>query len=115
MAIESALDPNMLSLPMQGESEEELSVEIVNPEAVSIETEDGGVLIDFGPEMAQDMPLDFDSNLADFIDQQELRTAWYENRRSVYTLARCVRGSAPSSCRSSCSIPSANDYGDLSE
>ena len=73
MAIESALDPNMLSLPMQGESEEELSVEIVNPEAVSIETEDGGVLIDFGPEMAQDMPLDFDSNLADFIDQQELR------------------------------------------
>jgi hypothetical protein len=73
MAIESALNPNMLSLPMQGESEEELSVEIVNPEAVSIETEDGGVLIDFGPEMAQDMPLDFDSNLADFIDKQELR------------------------------------------
>ena len=58
---------------MQGESEEELSVEIVNPEAVSIETEDGGVLIDFGPEMAEGMPLDFDSNLADFIDQQELR------------------------------------------
>ena len=73
MAIESALNPNMLSLPMQGESEEELSVEIVNPEAVSIETEDGGVLIDFGPEMAEGMPLDFDSNLADFIDQQELR------------------------------------------
>jgi hypothetical protein len=73
MAIESALNPNMLSLPTQGESEEELSIEIVNPEAVSIETEDGGVLIDFGPEMAQDMPLDFDSNLADFIDQQELR------------------------------------------
>ena len=73
MAIESALNPNMLSLPMQGESEEELSVEIVNPESVSVETEDGGVLIDFGPEMAEDMPLDFDSNLAEFMDQQDLR------------------------------------------
>ena len=73
MAIESALNPNMLSLPMQGESEEELSVEIVNPESVSVETEDGGILIDFGPEMSEDMPLDFDSNLAEFIDQQDLR------------------------------------------
>ena len=58
---------------MQGESEEELSVEIVNPESVSVETEDGGILIDFGPEMSEDMPLDFDSNLAEFIDQQDLR------------------------------------------
>tara|TARA_R110001632_G_scaffold153606_3_gene271602 strand:- start:216 stop:2693 length:2478 start_codon:yes stop_codon:yes gene_type:complete len=73
MAIESALNPNMLSLPMQGESEEELSVEVVDPESVSIETEDGGILIDFGPEMSEDMPLDFDSNLAEFIDQQDLR------------------------------------------
>ena len=73
MAIESALNPNMPLLPMQEASEEEISVEITNPEAVSIETEDGGILIDFDPDMSSDMPLDFDSNLADFIDEQELR------------------------------------------
>jgi hypothetical protein len=73
MAIESALNPNMPLLPMQEASEEEISVEIMNPEAVSIETEDGGILIDFDPDMSSDMPLDFDSNLADFIDEQELR------------------------------------------
>lgn len=73
MAIESALNPNMPLLPMQEASEEEISVEITNPEAVSIETEDGGILIDFDPDMSEDMPLDFDSNLADFIDEQELR------------------------------------------
>jgi len=73
MAIESALNPNMPLLPMQEASEEEISVEITNPEAVSIETEDGGILIDFDPDMSEDMPLDFDSNLADFIDEQEIR------------------------------------------
>lgn len=73
MAIESALNPNMPLLPMQEASEEEISVEITNPEAVSIETEDGGILIDFDPDMSSDMPLDFDSNLADFIDEQEIR------------------------------------------
>ena len=73
MAIESALNPNMPLLSMQEASEEETSIEITNPEAVSIETEDGGILIDFDPDMSSDMLLDFDSNLADFIDEQELR------------------------------------------
>ena len=73
MAIESALNPNVPLLPMQEVSEEDLSVEIVNPESISIETEDGGILIDFDPDSSEDMPAEFDSNLAEFIDEQELR------------------------------------------
>ena len=44
------------SLEVEGNpSEEELTVEIVNPDAVSMETEDGGVVIDFTGELTEDL------------------------------------------------------------
>ena len=51
--------------------EEEMQIEVVNPEAVVIETEDGGVVIDFEPE--SDSPCEeFGSNLADFMEEDAL-------------------------------------------
>ena len=64
--------------PIEGtieqEPEEELSIAIENPESVSIETEDGGVIIDFDPNAGQSEESEFDSNLGDFLDEQELDT-----------------------------------------
>ena len=72
MAIESALDPNTPLLPMQEAAEEEISIEINNPDSVIVETEDGGMLIDFNPDASMDMAMDFDANLAEFMDDREL-------------------------------------------
>ena len=72
MAIESALDPNTPLLPMQEAAEEEVSIEINNPDSVIVETEDGGMLIDFNPDASMDMAMDFDANLAEFMDDREL-------------------------------------------
>ena len=51
----------------------EITIEVTNPEAVSVETEDGGMIIDFSGEQVDDIMADgFDANLADQIDEQEL-------------------------------------------
>jgi len=64
--------------PIEGtieqEPEEELSIAIENPESVAIETEDGGVIIDFDPNAGQSEESEFDSNLVNFIDEQGLDT-----------------------------------------
>jgi len=52
--------------------EEEIEIEITNPEAVSIETEDGGVLIDFRPEEDLLEAEEFGSNIAELMDDTEL-------------------------------------------
>ena len=55
--------------------EEELSIEIVNPEAVSVETEDGGMIIDFTGEQVDEITGgDFDRNLAEEIDEGDLQS-----------------------------------------
>ena len=46
MAVEKPLVPSDLEIE-ENPSEEELTVEIVNPDSISMETEDGGVVIDF--------------------------------------------------------------------
>ena len=48
-------------------AEEDVDITIVNPEAVSIETEDGGMVIDFDPS-AMDEQIPFDANLADHLE-----------------------------------------------
>ena len=58
-------------IEQEEQEEEEVKVSIKNPEAVSIETEDGGMLIDFDPQDEQ-MESEFNSNLVNFIDDQEL-------------------------------------------
>ena len=64
--------------PVEGtieqEQEEGLSIAIENPESVSIETEDGGVIIDFDPKGSELGESNFDSNLAEFIDENKLNS-----------------------------------------
>ena len=72
MAVEKPLVPSDLEIETDP-TEEELTIEVINPEAVSMETEDGGVIIDFeGGLSEQLMGQDHDSNLAEFIDESDL-------------------------------------------
>ena len=61
-----------LRTEIQDQEESALEIEVVNPEAVSIETEDGGVLIDFGDSLESELSEDHNANLADFIDEKDL-------------------------------------------
>lgn len=77
MAIESALDPNTPLLPMQELGDEDISVELLIPDpssdsVVVVETEDGGMLIDFDPRDDVGEDVAFDDNLADFMEDREL-------------------------------------------
>jgi hypothetical protein len=45
MAIEKRMEP--FDLDIEDTDAEEIEIEIINPEAVSIDTDDGGVIIDF--------------------------------------------------------------------
>lgn len=72
MAIEKRMEPS--DFDIEGTDAEEIEVEIVNPEAVSINTEDGGVIIDFeGDDSEETDAPDHDSNLAEFIDEADLQ------------------------------------------
>jgi len=56
-------------------TEEEVTVEVLNPEAVSVETEDGGMIIDFtGEQVEEIMGGGFDANLAEEIEEDELQS-----------------------------------------
>ena len=73
MAIEKPMIPAELDIE-SNPSEEELTVEIVNPDAVSMETDDGGVIIDFTGETTQSLiGPEHDSNLAEFLDESDLQ------------------------------------------
>ena len=71
MAIERpmGLDP-FAQWPQQ---EESVEIDIVNPESVSVETPDGGVLIDFDPNGGMGGGDDHNENLADLMEEQDLR------------------------------------------
>lgn len=74
MAIEKPMVPSDVEIE-DNPSEEELTVEIVNPDSISMETEDGGVIIDFEGSLAENlMGPDHDSNLAEFIEESELES-----------------------------------------
>ena len=71
-----AIDKSLRSNPLIGEGQG-LEIEIENPEAVSIETEDGGVILDFDPDastLASLGMLPHDANLAEIVDEGELNT-----------------------------------------
>ena len=77
MAIEKVLGP--LDLPdddqMQDIEADQLEIEIVNPDVVSIEDEDGSITFDFSGKAAEEiLGPEHDSNLADFIDDDELKS-----------------------------------------
>ena len=58
---------------IEQESDEELTIEIENPESVAIDTDDGGMIIDFDPNATEVGDEDFDSNLAEFMDDKVLQ------------------------------------------
>jgi hypothetical protein len=71
MAIEKTLTPIQ---SFKEAAEPEISIEVENPESVSIETEDGGMIIDFtGEQVEEIMSGGFDSNLAEQIDDNDLQ------------------------------------------
>ena len=72
MAIEKPMEPS--DLEIEDTDAENIEVEIVNPDAVSIETDDGGVIIDFEGSFAEEiMGPDHDANLAEFIEEATLQ------------------------------------------
>ena len=58
-------------------AEENVDITVVNPEAVSIETEDGGMLIDFDP-TSMDEEIPFDADLSEFLTEKDLSFLGHE-------------------------------------
>ena len=73
MAVDKALTGLEMSDMQERMSDnaEEIEISIENPDSVSIETEDGGMLIDFDPD-ALDEEIEFGSNLAEYIEEDIL-------------------------------------------
>ena len=65
-----AIDRALMGEPL--EEGEQIEVEIVNPEQVGISTPEGGMLIDFDPDMGDMMGLGHDDNLAEAMDDRDL-------------------------------------------
>ena len=93
MAVDKAISPlevadlqqRIDSMPIEDES---LVIGVENPDAISIETEDGGMLIDFQPELEEEM-IPFDANLSEYIDEHildaigsELQSAYEDDKAS---------------------------------
>ena len=70
MAIERSLTEGPLH--MMDVAEDEIEIEILNPESVSVGTEDGGMLIDFDPDALPEGGIDFSANLAEYMEETEL-------------------------------------------
>jgi hypothetical protein len=72
MAIERQPATPVDGLIEQDPEEADISIAIENPESVAIETDDGGMIIDFDPNAIPVGDEGFDSNLADFMDDDVL-------------------------------------------
>ena len=69
MAVEKTMTPMQTFKKVQSL---EISIEVENPDSVSVETEDGG-MTDFTGEQVKILSGGFDSNLAEQIEEQDLR------------------------------------------
>ena len=75
MAVEKQMVPADAGVAKLAELEEQLEIEIENPDSVSIETEDGGVVIDFeGNKTEELLGAAHDSNLAEYLEDSDLET-----------------------------------------
>ncbi len=73
MAIEKPMEPS--DLDIEGTDAEEIEVQIVNPDAVSIGTDDGGMIIDFEGSLTEELVgPEHDANLAESIDEAVLQS-----------------------------------------
>ena len=73
MAIERQPATPVDGLIEQDPEEADISIAIENPESVAIETDDGGMSIDFDHNASPVGDEGFESNLADFMDDDVLR------------------------------------------
>ena len=64
MAVEKRLEESEIELMDPDSPAQEVEVAVVNPEAVAISTDDGGVVIDFSPEGEGIFEGGHDANLA---------------------------------------------------
>jgi len=70
MAIEKPMTPSSLDV----EGSEDVKIEVVNPDAISIGDEESGMIIDFTGEMTEELTgPEHDANLAEFIDEPDLQ------------------------------------------
>lgn len=67
-----AIEKSLVSNPLDVDSEEAVEVNIVNPEAVSIETPEGGVIFDFDPNSSMMGAEEHGANLAEYIEPDVL-------------------------------------------
>ena len=72
MAIERPMGQDPFNGLLQQQDEADLEIGIVNPEAVSIDTPDGGVLIDFEPDGYMIGGEEHNAKLADLIEDEDL-------------------------------------------
>jgi hypothetical protein len=71
MAVEKAAEPFDPEDLIEDVDEDEIEVEIVNPDAVIIEDDDEAVVLDFNAEMPE---VDHNENLAELIDEDDLQS-----------------------------------------
>lgn len=74
MAVDKALYGTTTPSPLDDEYDEgaeEVEVEVINPDAIVMETEDGGAIIDFTGEYSSGL-VDHDANLAEHLDDTDL-------------------------------------------
>ena len=72
MAITKPLDPSDVDVA-ENEEEVQVEVQVLNPDAISFEQDDGSVVIDFTGGMDEDVAdIQHDSNLAEFIEETDL-------------------------------------------
>jgi len=74
MAIENMKPATPISGTVEDDQDQDISIEIENPDSVSVNTEDGGMIIDFAPTSNEEEESEFNSNLSEFIDENELDT-----------------------------------------
>ena len=74
MAIDKPMTPSLIPEMMDDfEDEEVLEIEVVNPDAITIEEDDGSVTVIMDPDMQEDIiGPDHNSNFAEFLDKDEL-------------------------------------------
>ena len=72
MAVDKTLEPFEVQAEANPE-QSQIKVEIVNPDAVAVETDDGGVVVDFEGSMTEDLiGPEHNGNLAEFLEESDL-------------------------------------------
>ena len=69
-----AIEKQMTPFEVEDDEKEEVEVQVINPEAVSMETEDGGIVIDFEGEISDEITGgEHDENLAELLEDNDLQ------------------------------------------